>query len=176
MTQPNWTPVMNLGDVNPLDHGGLFVFVDLNGEYDPEVEIIEPVDENDDNSDLEIHRFAIPRCSYFGGVLSDNQFHPAHPAWFAKSLADVARFTGETEEVLITLLCSSHPVDRAAAYRDLVSYHGIQNFAEHSRTMTKFAARPRYDSYLRKIKERMSGPYSMLETPVWKGESDDEDD
>lgn len=42
MTQPKWKFVANLGDVSWADYGGLFVFRDLTGVYDPEMEYLEP--------------------------------------------------------------------------------------------------------------------------------------
>lgn len=43
--QPVWKLLANLGDVNPVDHGGLFVYQDLTGVYPEECEkLVSPAD------------------------------------------------------------------------------------------------------------------------------------
>jgi len=36
MSDPKWALVAQLGDADPVDHGGFFVFVDTTGKYDPQ--------------------------------------------------------------------------------------------------------------------------------------------
>lgn len=44
--QPVWKFIANLGDANPIDHGGYFVYIDETGVYAPEAELlVEPSDD-----------------------------------------------------------------------------------------------------------------------------------
>lgn len=127
MSQPTWKLIGQLGDVNPIDHGGILVYQDTTGVYAPEAVVIEPID-SDDGADPErwiVHRFPLERCTYSGGILSDNEYHPDHPAWFAKDLAYVADFYGAEPQDLIRQLGSDDPMDRADAYEAIGRYHGF---------------------------------------------------
>jgi hypothetical protein len=112
MSQPKWKCVGNLGDVDPITHGGILVYIDETGVYPPEVEVIEPYKNENHDSDYDqdyqdeddpdpefaydeelseelhwtIHRVILERCTWDAetGVLSDNKYHPQHAAWFAK--------------------------------------------------------------------------------------------
>jgi len=118
MSQPDWKFEAQLGDVNPIDHGGKFLFSDKTGVYAPELEVLELIegdteDEYNDDGELEtegdmkwqVHRFILEPCTYGrvvngeweplteyhpDGVLSDNKFHPGHAAWFAKPESEKA--------------------------------------------------------------------------------------
>jgi hypothetical protein len=130
MSQPSWKLLGSLGDVNPIDHGGMLVYEDTTGAYPPEAVMIRPLDESEHDESGErwiVYRFPLERCTHIDGVLSDNEFHPEHPAWFAKDLSHVASFTGTTEEELIEALCSDHLIERAAAYEAIGSYRGFIN-------------------------------------------------
>lgn len=142
MTQPVWKLVGNLGDVNPLDYGGFFVYVDTTGVYPPEVEVLQ-VDENEqdednnDNGHWTVYRFILEPCTFINWVLSDNRSHPDKPAWFATPESrkldrpqDTCYFSGlcqfcdiEPEE-LVRLFCSDDPLERAQAWRTVGDYHG----------------------------------------------------
>jgi hypothetical protein len=115
--QPRWKFVANLGDVNPLDYGGLFVYVDETGIYPPEMERVEPDSEDDENCTYTVHRVSLDRCTHINGILSNNKFHPDKSAWFAKPeskrkerpqdttyLANVASYSGWIEEEIIRML------------------------------------------------------------------------
>lgn len=134
--QPEWKFVANYGDANPLDHGGKFLFIDETGVYPPELEIVEPTGSEDSDGDFEnyeweVHRFRLERCTYVNGVLSNNQFHQDHPAWFASDLAGVVSCCDTTVEKLIQQLTSDDPKDRAVAYLDLIGYHGPYEFDQY---------------------------------------------
>ncbi len=152
---PNWECVAQLGDKNPFEHGGYYVFVDRNGVEEAQVEVLEvpdeemleeeepPEEEQDELWDHDenvvghdIYRFDIPRCTYTDGILSDNQFHPYSSAWFANErdernpgsssgIEHVARTCGMDPEELIEWFCSEDPVQRAEAYRAVGQYHGF---------------------------------------------------
>ena len=153
MSQPSWKLVANLGDVNPLDYGGYFVFVDETGVYPPEAELLVI---NDDCQIL-AYRFVLKPCTFIDGVLSDNRFHPDHCAWFAttaakmaarpqdgKGLADIAAFTGIEESELVGMLCSEDPIELALAYRAIGEYHGFDNLDSYPLEMSHAEARARY--------------------------------
>jgi hypothetical protein len=143
MSQPTWKLLGSLGDVNPIDHGGMLVYEDTTGIYAPEAVMIRPLDESEhDESGARwiVYRFPLDRCTYVDGVLSDNEHHPEHPAWFATPesrkadrpqdttyLSRVASSMGMEAGELIEALCSDHLIERAAAYEAIGSYHGFIN-------------------------------------------------
>lgn len=134
MSQPQWKLVAQLGDVNPIDYGGLFVYIDETNTYSPEMERLEMVtepDTDDDGNEIdgvwETRRVVLDRCTFIDGVLSDNPFHPSHAAWFADSISDVASYVGMTVEELISDFCSTDPVRLAYAYRAIGDFHGWGN-------------------------------------------------
>lgn len=146
--QPKWKLIANLGDVNPVDYGGYFVFVDETGVYPPEAEYLE-VDESafdfddDEKGKRTVYRVILEKCTFQNGVLSDNPFHPNHPAWFFSTeeekkarpqdshLGNVAEFIGTDEEELIEQFCSDDPIERAQAYRAVAEYYGWNNFDDY---------------------------------------------
>ena len=142
--QPQWKFIAQLGDVNPIDHGGQFLFIDETGVYDPELEVLELIegdteDEYNDDEELvqegdmkwEVHRFPLERCTFRNGILSDNEFHPDLPAWFADKIESVASFVGSSAEELIEYLCGEDVKLRAIAYKAIADYHGINNFDDY---------------------------------------------
>lgn len=137
MNQPNWKCIAQLGDANPVVHGGAWVFVDQDGNYDPELEIYYP-------ESGEAYRIVCEKCFWTDGVLSDNKYHKNHPAWFADKLDNVSRCTDVDHDNLIDLLCCDSPILRAQAYMDLVSYFGAHEFDQYPLTLTRFEAVNRY--------------------------------
>ena len=164
MSQPKWKFVANLGDVNPLEHGGLFVFIDETGVYPPEMAKVEPPQDTDPeppegeedlfDADEEVkytvHRAVLEPCTYTNGVLSDNQFHPDSPAWFADKLPAVASFIGVDAAELIGDFTSGDPVKLARAYEAVASYHGWANLDEYPVTLTRKEVKEKYADALRK--------------------------
>jgi hypothetical protein len=151
--QPDWTLLANIGDVNPLNHGGIFVFTDATGVYPPEVEIIEP-DDDDEPASWTVHRFILDQCTLVDGVLSDNPYHPDHPAWFAdklQSFADklqsVADSTHRGLSSLQAALCSDDVITRAFAYVDVARHFGLENFDESPLTLDRSEANERYPQF-----------------------------
>ena len=157
MSQPQWEFVANLGDVNYLDHGGYFVFRDTSGVYAPEAEWLEVPEADDSGRPYRVYRFILEPCTFQGGVLSDNPFHPTLPAWFATPererqtrpqdttyLADVARMMGTTRRALVKLFCSADPIDRAHAWRMIGEYHGWENLDQYPLTLSREEAETRY--------------------------------
>lgn len=124
--QPKFKCVAQLGDMDPVTHGGAWLLTDTTGTYPDELEMFMPYF---DEPYGHVYRFACESCTYENGVLSDNEYHPEHPAWFAGDMDRIARFVGlDSAESLISDLCGSDAVDRARSYMAIVDYHGIENF------------------------------------------------
>lgn len=137
--QPVWKMIANLGDVNPLDYGGYFVYIDETGVYPPEAERLE-----ESHKGYEVHRFILDRCTYTNGILSDNKFHPEHPAWFADDIDSAASFVGQDAQELIDALCDPDPCMRAEAYRAIGDYHGWENLDSYPLHLTQEEAIEKY--------------------------------
>lgn len=142
--QPNWKLIANLGDVNPIDYGGFFIYEDTTGVYAPEAEILlEPADEPSDAEEWTVFRFCLEPCTYVNGILSDNKFHPAQPAWFAADLASIASLVGMELDAMIQAFTGDDIVARARAWQAIGFYHGFSNLdsSPHTLTRTEVAAR-----------------------------------
>lgn len=63
--QPDWKLVGAVGDVNPIDHGGGFIYEDTTGVYAAELEYIEPDEQYEDRygnaTRWTVYRFEIPQ-------------------------------------------------------------------------------------------------------------------
>lgn len=155
MNQPKWKCIAQLGDVNPVDYGGYWVFIDETGVHQPEGEYLEtPYDED---GEYRAYRFSIDRCTLTDGILSDNPFHPLCPAWFAKPeteretrpqdttyLSNVANYCGSTVDEIQAALCGDDIPVRAEAYRMVAEYHGWENMDSYPLTMSRSEAKKRY--------------------------------
>jgi hypothetical protein len=133
--QSRWHIAANLGDVNPLDHGGSFVLIDSTGIYDPELWRF-------DSDSMQLHRFSIEQCHRtITGEIGDNNYHPNLSAWFgsAENLKSVSSFVGN--EDLPRHLCDSNVINRAFAYMAMCDYHGADNFDGYPITLTRNEAR-----------------------------------
>lgn len=139
--QPVWKIVGQLGDVNPTEHGGLWVFIDETGAYAPEAELLQIDDETRRGI---VYRFILEDCTFANGILSDNRFHPSHPAWFADSLEKIASYVGESTEALRGLLLSNDPLHRARAWEAIGSYHGFENLDSYPLEMSRTELKARY--------------------------------
>ena len=142
--QPTWNMIANIGDVDYVTYGGTLVYTDTTGVYSPEAEVIVPLD----NTWL-VYRYILDRCTYVNGVLSDNKYHPEHPAWFADDLASICETHGADLDDTIQQLCSNDPVERAFAYQMIGEYHGWENFDGYPMTFISLidieARYPEYD-------------------------------
>lgn len=131
--QPKWETVFS--------SDSQAIHVDQTGVYRPEMTIVEDLGES--ASELEgkflIYRFPMDKCSYddINDILSDNEFHPEIPAWFASApdrwnpngkLYDVAHTSGLETWELIRLLTSDDVKALARGYDALVSYFGPDEF------------------------------------------------
>jgi len=157
--------IANLGDVNPYEYGGYFVFIDETGEYPPEAELLVPPDEYDGKKYI-VYRFVLEPCTYENGILSDNPFHKDHPAWFATPESERAERPQDTtylrsicecmdidEDKLIRLFCSDDPIERAEAWRCVGGYHGYHELDSYPLQLTRREVFGRYNSRLRALKD-----------------------
>ena len=163
--QPAWKYLQNLGDADPVNHGGLFVYVDETGVYDPQCEKLTPIGDGTEPDSWEVHRWTLEPCTWTpdpeipgGGILSDNKFHPRTPAWFAKpfdpqrpqdgrgGLVELAEHCGATVEDLIAGFCSADPLVRAFAWDLVASYYCLANLDSYPLTLTRAEVEARYTS------------------------------
>jgi hypothetical protein len=137
MRAPTWKLVAQLGDENPLEYGGYFVYIDETGAYTSEAEyLIEMLD-----GTFTAYRFILEPCISVNGVLSDNPYHPETPVWFDKDIDRVSESCGID---LIPLFCTPDPVQRAIAWREVGEYYGFENLDNYPLTLTKKEAKKRY--------------------------------
>jgi hypothetical protein len=120
--QPSWKFIVNIGDANPVEDGGVFVYEDETGVYSPEAEILEPRR----HGLWKRYRVVLDRCTFIDGVLSDSKSNPGYPAWFADSIDSVISTCDCLD--LVAWLCGDDVFDRARAYQSLWEYHGLENF------------------------------------------------
>ena len=107
MAQPKWTRIGNLGDASPLEYGGMPVYRDETGVYGEEAEYWR---ETEEGKSVTLYRFELDRCTLTpDGILSDNQYHPEYPAWFADTINGIAHTSGMEPAVLRSMLCSADP-------------------------------------------------------------------
>ena len=149
--QPVWKLIANLGDRNPIDYGGYFVYRDTTGVYTEEAEMLIAPDNDDGAGTWQVYRFILDKCTWrkSTGTLSDNKFHPEMCAWFAQResarktrpqdtsyLSGVASSIGTSLSELRALFCSDNPLDRAHAYRAIGDYHGYANLDSYPVRLT----------------------------------------
>ena len=144
--QPIWKLVANLGDNDPIEHGGLFVFEDTTGVYPPEIELLEPP--SDEFSDYKeesnwspsarwtVRRTVCEPCTYVEGVLSDNKHHQSHAAWFADRVDSIADCFGMEASEFIRMITTGSVVERAEAWRMVGDYHGWDNLDSYPLELT----------------------------------------
>ena len=150
--QPKWECIANLGDVNPIDHGGLFVFVDKTGAYPPEVECLEEPQESEAQVWI-VYRFVLEPCTYINGILSDNPYHPEIPALFARDyrLRDMAEAVGLSAADFAYLFCSDDAVTRARAWREVGLAWGFDELDDCPLNLSRQETWGRYSSRIRKL-------------------------
>lgn len=168
--QPIWKAVANLGDANPVDHGGFFVLVDQTGVYCPEAVTIEtPVDAQwsgywedetegysgwHKNARWTVSRVPLEPNWFEDGCLSDNEFHKNLPAWYGgpDSLESVSSSTGMTVRDLITALTSKDTVQRAFGYRELAGYYGAYEFDQTPLELSEREVTEQVETYFEQMK------------------------
>lgn len=121
--QPAWFCVDNLGDVNPLEHGGQFLMIDRRGVYSPELWVWDP-------DKMSLHSIGLDRCHKTGNGVGENEYFPNYQSWFGdiKNIKSVCDSCGWKQSEFIGSLVNSDPSVRARAYYDIALTHGIENF------------------------------------------------
>ena len=151
--QPKWKFIDNLGDADPIENGGLFLYVDETGVYPPELEKLEEPMEGERRwtvrrvtlDKLKLHRdgdtlYLVP------DAYEASWPHPVHQyvEWFASDLDSVASTMGTTREELEEAFCSDKPGERAWAYQCVYDYHGWDNGDSCPLTLTRAEVEARY--------------------------------
>jgi len=164
--QPVWRMIANLGDADPFDWGGYFVYEAETGVYPEEAVVLLVVllvdDEDREDSTYTVYRIMLKRLKMVRGYLVPLAFdhswpHPveSYNQWFHDDLGEVARSTGTTKEVLEGALTSSNPLERAMAYKEVALYYGWDNFdASPDTGLTRAAVELRYSSDLESLRRR----------------------
>jgi len=163
MSQPKWEYLANLGDVDFIEHGGVLVYQDTTGVYQPEMEIVIPPEEWEKKREWTVHRVMLEKCYLTDGILSDNKFHLNHPVWWWHKDAEhkqrhgydqyhnfcsIAEGINITPEAFEQMFCSDDVVERARGYRELGEYHGWANFDDYPITFSGRDIRRRYQDLL----------------------------
>ena len=158
--QPDLKLIAQLGDRNPIEHGGYFIYEDTAGVYAPEGELL--VSPDDDGGKWEVSRFILEKCTFINGILSDNKFHPGKPAWFAKPeserktrpqdstyLSNICNSMDIEFYELVKLFCSNNIIERAHAWRLVGEYHGFDNLDAYPIYFTRAEIQLRYQDELK---------------------------
>ena len=151
--QPVWKKIGTVGDVNPLDYDGGFIYEDETGVYPPELEYIQAQSESnaDESGPWEVYRWSLDRCETvtadgktllvpFGFSARMDLPHPItdYDEWFNSDLESAAASMSRNVDEFRADLCTENLNMRAAAYLDLALYHGFENFDSYPLT---FASR-----------------------------------
>jgi hypothetical protein len=141
--QPVWQLVKNIGDVSPIEYGGVFVYHDTTGVYGDEMEVLFSPDDDDAPEGWAAYRVCLDRLKMISDPETSAVYlvpfaydptwpHPVakYDEWFHSDLAHVAESLGNgtTVDDLRADLCSSDPITRAFAYQAIGGYHGYENF------------------------------------------------
>ena len=132
--QPTWKCIGHVGDVDPIAHGGGFVYVDETGVYGPEMTWFEPAPdeqwrETEGGTPVQEYRVLLER-----GV----------EEWWYGKLDSLADSTGVPVEEYRRIAQSGEPLKLAQLYYDLIHYHGAHEFDSYPVTRTEEEAYAKY--------------------------------
>ena len=149
--QPTWKQIGTVGDMNPFDYDGGFIYQDETGVYPPELEYIQTQSESE-TGPWKVYRWPLDRCETvtvdgkillvpFGFSTRTDLPHPIadYDEWFNSNLESAASSADRTVENLRAALCHEDAQIRAWAYLDLAQYHGFENFDDYPLTFTDLA-------------------------------------
>lgn len=144
--QPAWFCVANLGDANPLEHGGKFLMIDRRGYYDPELWAWEP-------ERKKLYTIILERCHKIGDEVGDNVFHSNHVAWFgsADHIGRVCSSCGWDYNIFVDALICRNPIEKARAFYDMAMHYGFENFDGDPQTYSIPEARKLINRLMRQI-------------------------
>jgi hypothetical protein len=146
-SQPKWKLVAQLGDANPVDCGGYFIYEDETGAYAPEGEKLF-VDECVPHANAwTVYRFPLDRLKIDGAYLIPFAYdvhtypHPVsrYDEWFHDDLNRVASYSGIALAQLRAMFCSANTIDRARAYETIGDYFGFDNLDSYPLRFTNRA-------------------------------------
>jgi hypothetical protein len=163
--QPEWQIAANIGDADPIASGedGKFVFVDVTGVYDPELEIWECQVPWKEKSKWKRYRLILePLFITPDGRVCDRCekiYRPDNPheEWFSDHLQSVAQSCGLKLIDLWTMLTSDDPVERAWGYNEIIMSYGAYEFDPYPDEFTADEAGERIDQHLKALKEYERG-------------------
>jgi hypothetical protein len=149
--QPKWKMIANLGDANPFEYGGFFVFIDVTGVYSPEAVKFDIDDNATDKTRIQAYRFSLDKLKrvsdvntkktvlVFDGLTNDSP-HPIedYDEWFHQlvDFKSMAEGLGITVEDFEEMFCSDDILDRACAYREIGENFGFENLDDYPLDVT----------------------------------------
>lgn len=160
--QPVWKLIAQLGDANPIEYGGYFVYVDETGIYPPEGEkLFAPPEDAQEGSAAyrwEVRRFILENLKQVkhgeeeSALLISARYdetwpHPieSYDEWFSKDLESIGGYLGGMDAQYVRdLFCSDNPIDRARAWEALGDYHGYDNLDSYPLRLTEAEVNARY--------------------------------
>jgi hypothetical protein len=149
--QPIWKFHSTVGDVNPIDYSGGFVYIDITGVYPPECEWIESEDGHlAEPIRWTVYRWTLERKSIvigkdgsyllvpYGYESRTDLPHPIaeYDEWFHRDLSSVAQSNGVELDTLRREFTSNDPAILAGAYLAIAQYHGFENLDSYPLTFT----------------------------------------
>ena len=158
--QPRWQCIANLGDANPYEHGGLFVFVDTTGVYSAEVEKWEPeyhcfyrviIDQ------LVLHEgLLIPASIYKLYLKGADLPKPIeeYEEWFSDKTENYAASVGMDWNEYRQMFCNSDPVVRARAYEIMFEHEGWVNWDSTPLKLSKQQTPLRIGRHMRQLEAK----------------------
>lgn len=154
----------NLGDVNPIEHGGYFIYQTTrdNGEIEYHAEKLDSPEEDILGATWRVYRFTLDRQKLVRLESMDrpylvpyswNDTYPhyisKYEEWFVKSLGEVASYVGSTKKGLELVLTSDDPLQLAWAYQCIGDFHGWANLNADCFLLTKKEVKQRYQKELK---------------------------
>jgi len=137
--QPKWKLAGHVGDVDPIAHGGGFVYIDETGVYGPEMTWFETLDDGT----WERLQGETPVTEY--RIMLDS----GTEEWWYEDLYKVVEYCGGQLKDYREYAVSSDPMVLANLYADLISYHSAYEFDQYPSTYTE-------DQEYERYKEEMS--------------------
>lgn len=137
--QPEWRFFANIGDADPLIHGGIFIFTDATGVYLPEIEVFEPPEEA--RSD-EPGWYWGDECTKF----FDKKLAPKGTIWrfCVEKTHDDEWYWREADAETREALLSEDLIAQCQALMDIAHCYGLVNFDQYPTEIDYWEALERY--------------------------------
>lgn len=174
--QPEWEYAGHIGDVDPIAHGGGFIYTDKTGVYPPELVWFDPESDEqwhktEGKTKLTVYRLTLdpPRFKTYTERGTREAFRTRakelpssdrgktwvwHNEWYVDKLDGVASSCGTTARQLLRSLFSKDPRQRAWVYESLIHHFGPENFDSYPLITTEDEA---YEQYAAEMKRSLSG-------------------